>query len=248
MSVVSARSSCAQRARGLLALLCVPLAGAALWSAPAWSATMTFTDPALFSAALPGPAQVLDFDALAPGTLLPSGSTQGGVTFTYSIAGLTMEVVDTFSTTSGTNSLGLTGGDDAFLDGDTFDLAFSSSVLALGMFFITSDAALASEILVVTPIGTAGNSATPFGVLPDGGIAYFVGLIGTGLFSTAQVDFAADGETNFAFNVDDIATAVPEPWTALLVGFGAVSLGVLRRHQLLHTLPSVSPPTGGPTA
>ncbi len=41
---------------------------------------------------------------------------------------------------------------------------------------------------------------------------------------------------------------VPEPGTALLVGFGAASLGVLRRHQLLHTLPSVSPPTRGPTA
>ena len=116
------------------------------------------------------------------------------------------------------------------------------------MFFITSDAALASEILVVTPIGTAGNSDTPFSVLPDGGITYFVGLIGTGLFSTAQVDFAADGEINFAFNVDDITTAVPEPGTALLIGFGAVSPGVLRRHQLLHTLPSVSPPTRGPTA
>ena len=166
-----------------------------MWAPGAWSVTTTYTDPAAFAAALPGPAQVLDFDALVPGTLLPSGSTQDGVTFTYSIAGLTMKVVDSFSTTSGSNSLGLTGGDDAFLDGDTFDLAFSP-VLALGMFFITSDAALESEILLATPVGTVGNSATPFQVLPDGGIAYFVGLIAMDLFGTAQVDFAADGETN----------------------------------------------------
>ncbi len=235
MAVATARHSCASLARGLLALLCVPLASAALWSAPAWSVTVTFTDPALFSAALPGPAQVLDFDALAPGTLLPSGSTQGGVTFNYSIAGLTMKVVDSFSTTSGANSLGLTGGDDAFLDGDTFDLAFSSSVRALGMFFITSDAALASEILLATPVGTAGNSATPFQVLPDGGIAYFVGLIATDLFSTAQVDFASDGETNFAFNVDDITTAVPEPNTIVLLAFALAALGVHGRARGLQT-------------
>ncbi len=170
MAVATARHSCANRARGLLVLLWAPLIGAVVLAGPAYSVTVTYTDPAAFAAALPGPAQVLDFDSLAPGTLLPSGSTQGGVTFTYSIAGLTMKVVDAFSTTSGTNSLGLTGGDDAFLDGDTFDLSFSSSVRALGMFFITSDAALASEILLVTPVGTAGNSATLFQVLPDGGI------------------------------------------------------------------------------
>jgi hypothetical protein len=177
---------------------------------------------------------VLDFDGLAPGTLLPSGSTQGGVTFTYAIAGLTMKVVDTFSTTSGANSLGLTGGDDAFLDGDTFDLAFSSPVRALGMFFITSDAALASEILLATPVGTAGNSATPFAVLPDGGIAYFVGLVSTGLFSTAQVDVAADGESNFAFNVDDITTAVPEPNTGALVALGLGVFGLVARTRRLY--------------
>ena len=50
---------------------------------------MTYADPTPINASLPGPAQVLDFDALAPGTLLPSGSTQGGVTFNYAIARLT---------------------------------------------------------------------------------------------------------------------------------------------------------------
>ncbi len=116
------------------------------------------------------------------------------------------------------------------------------------MFFITSDPAVAGEIQVVTSVGTALNSATPELVLGDGGIAYFLGLVSTDDFSSALIDFADDGEVNFAYNVDDITTAVPEPGTALLVGFGAVALGVLRRHQLLHTLPTASPPTGGPAA
>ena len=193
---------------------------------------MTYTDPALFAGDLPGPASTLDFDSLAPGTLIPSGSTVDGVTFTYSIFGLSMKVADAFSTTSGSNSLGLTGGDDAFLDGDSFDLDFDSA-LALGMFFIASDAAIADEILLVTLAGTAGNSATPFAVLADGGIAYFVGLISTDQFNSATVDFLADGEINFAFNVDDIATAVPEPGTGMLMalGLGALGLGGRRARR-----------------
>ncbi len=48
--------------------------------------TTTYTDEALFLAALPGPATTLDFESLAPGTLLPSGSTLGDLALTYSIA------------------------------------------------------------------------------------------------------------------------------------------------------------------
>lgn len=75
---------------------------------------------------------MLNFDSLAAGTLIPSGSSQGGITFTYSIAGLTMKLTNAFSTTSGANSLGLTGGDEAFLDGDAFNLGFAAPQLALG--------------------------------------------------------------------------------------------------------------------
>jgi hypothetical protein len=191
-------------------------------------ATLGFTDPAAFAAALPGPAQTLDFESLPPGALIPSGSGAGGVTFTYSIAGLTMEVTNAFSTTSGTNSLGLTGGDDAFQDGDAFDLAFAPS-LALGMFFITSDPAIANEILLTAGSGTTGNAATPFSVLPDGGIAYFVGLVGDAPFSAASVHFLQDGQVNFVFNVDDITTAVPEPGAGALLALGLAGLVVCAR-------------------
>ncbi len=69
-----------------LAALCLLVTALA---APAIAGTVTFTDSASFFAALPGPPQTLDFEGLAPETLLPSGSTVDGVTFTYSINGLT---------------------------------------------------------------------------------------------------------------------------------------------------------------
>ena len=76
-----------------------------LAAAPAHALTTTYTDSAAFNAALPGAASTLDFDSLPSGGLLPSGTTRDGVTFTYSIDGLTLKVTDAFDTTSGQNSL-----------------------------------------------------------------------------------------------------------------------------------------------
>ncbi len=194
---------------------CVLLVGS-LAPGSAAALTTTYTDESLFVAALPGPGTTLDLESLAPGTLLPSGSTVGDLTLTYAIAGLTAKVTDSFDTTSGGNSLGLTGGDDAFLDGDELDFAAATILHAIGMYFITTDPALAGEIQVVTSAGTASNSATSNGVLPDGGITYFVGLISTDSFTAAGVRFAADGEVNFAFNIDDVTYVVPEPTTLTL--------------------------------
>jgi hypothetical protein len=83
----------------------------------------------------------------------------GDVPFTYSIDGLTIKVTDLFDTTSGDNGLRLTGGDDAFLDGDEVNLAFGDSVLAVGISFITSDAALAGEIQSMDPRPLCGNTS-----------------------------------------------------------------------------------------
>jgi hypothetical protein len=178
--------------------------------------TTSYVDEASFLGALSATPATQSFDGLAPGTLLPAGSAVGAFTLSYSLSGLTAKVTDAYSTTSGSNSLGLSGGDEAFLDGDALDLIFSDSLTAIGLYFITSDSALASEIQLVTTEGTAGNSATPASVLGDGGIAYFVGLTSTVPFSTAQIRFQDDGEVNFAFNVDDIQFTVPEPTTLVL--------------------------------
>ncbi len=76
-----------------LALGVVPL------PAVANAVTTTYTDEASFLAALPGPASTLDFESAPAGTLIPSGSSLGGVTFTYSIFGLSLKVTDAFDAT-----------------------------------------------------------------------------------------------------------------------------------------------------
>lgn len=190
--------------------------------------TTAFADSASFLSALPQSPGILDFESLTPGTLLPSVSVLDGISFTYLIDGLTLKISDAFDTTSGDNSLGLTGGDEALLDGDEISLDFADPILALGMFFITSDPLMQDEILLVTAIGTAGNSAVEEAILPDGGIVYFVGLTSSEAFSAATIAFADDGEINFAFNVDDITT-LPEPRPMALATLGLLHLALVVR-------------------
>ncbi len=196
---------------------------------------LSFTDPAAFLAAFPGPAATLDFDAVSAGTLIPNGSALGGITFSYSIPDgsggfLQMAVASSFATTSGANGLGLDdpGNFDQLVDGDEFDLAFAAPVHAVGMVFITGDPLVAGDVRIETATGSAANGLLPAGTLIDGGLAYFVGLVTPGAFTEAQVRFD-DGAGNFLFNVDDITTA-PEPETLWLAGWVTL-VAVLARNR-----------------
>jgi len=206
----------------MLLLLCGSLAQAAL---------TTYTSEADFLADVAGYEQeTLNFEDMAPGSLVQSGDTIGWVTFAYDIENETMMVTDSFSTTSGANALGLTGGDDALLDGDTFSLSFGRPVNALGMSFVTSDPAVQGEIQLSTDVGSAFNSEDKTD-LDDGGYAYFVGLNSSDSFSGAQVLFADDGQ-HFVYTVDDVTTAaVPIPGTLLLFGSGIFGMAFLKRRQ-----------------
>lgn len=204
------------------------------------AATINYTDEAVFMAAISGfDQQTLDFEDSEVGDIIPSGDSLNGITFIYDLFGESMAVVDEYDTTSGTNSLGLTldgevEGDNYLWDGDEFDLIFDP-VHAIGLYFITSDPALSEEIWMETPLGTAYNSETSL-LLDDGGLAYFVGMVSDAPFTSARIGFAADGESNFVYNVDDITLAsseafnpVPEPATLLLLGCGLISLLVFKR-------------------
>ena len=186
---------------------------------PVHAAPMPYTDAATFLAALPGPAQTLDFDSEAPLSLIPSGGSLDGITFVYDFGGVSLEISNDFDTTSPPNTLGTDDG-GVLQDGDDFDLQFAPQA-AVGMYFLTADALLDDDI-VLTAGGVDANlvAADLQTTLPDGTDVYFLGLIDPmGTFTQASITTLGGGF--FLYNVDDIVIAIlPEPSSALLVGAG----------------------------
>jgi hypothetical protein len=188
------------------------------------SATLlTFTDQAAFLAALPGPANTLNFDTLAAGTTIADGDTVDGISFHYDFGGVQMQVSDGFNTTSSPNFLG-TDDADVLQDGDDFDLSFGP-VNAIGMFFMTADEMFDNDIILSAAGSSVGLNVLDAGAdLGDGGIPYFLGIIDTANpFTTASITTIGGGF--FLYNVDDITTAVvplPGALWLLLSGFAGL--------------------------
>src|SRR5262245_61694864 len=89
----------------------------------------TYTTQAAFASATASLATeaFADFDAFADATPLPSGTTTGGVTFTYVIGdNVQLMAVGGFQTISSPNSLGTSNG-FVFLAGDAFTMSFPPS-------------------------------------------------------------------------------------------------------------------------
>jgi len=169
-----------------------------------------YTDQTAFNAALPGVSTTVDFDNVAADTLIPSGGSVGGITFSYALDGANLKVSSETSNSYSTTSGGLfLGSDDADIlqDGDTITLSFSS-VSAIGLYFLSSDALENDDISLSAGGMTANLVAADVQGLPlsDGSSVYFLGIIDeTGTFSTATVTTQGNGK--FLFNVDDIVTA-----------------------------------------
>ena len=182
--------------------------------------------------------QTLGFDGQTAGSLIPSGGTVGGATFSYSIPGYQIKVDNLFDTTSPDNYIGLNNSEGAFIYGDSFVMTFDRTIHALGLYLVAEPGAVwAGDFELSTVGGSAFNSDTPDPAfsLSDGD-AFFIGLIQTDFklgFSSAALSGTLDPDlVNYVFNVDDITSAVnpvPVPAPLLLLGAGLVSLIGIRR-------------------
>jgi hypothetical protein len=216
----------------------IAIFSAVVAATPAQAAVIPFTSKAAFDAAIAGftSSQTVDFESVAAGTTFPSGTGTGGLTFTYSIDGLLLQVSDTFGTTSGSNYLGLNNPDTAFSLGDSFTINFNQTVNAVGLYAIAGSDAQAGDIKLSAGGGSVTNSAIADTTVSDGE-AFFLGLVETDLtlgFTSAIVEgiLPASGNAFLAFTVDDISIAgdlavsqVPEPgiWSLMLAGFGLLA-------------------------
>ena len=213
------------------------LAGCLLGAGSAQAALSGFTSKASFDAAIGGlsAAQTVDFDAVAAGTTFASGAGTGGLTFSYSIAGpSTLQVSDTFGTTSGLNYLGLDNPDTAFYLGDSFTINFNRTVHAVGLYLIAGRDAQAGDMQLSVAAGSVLNSASADRLVSDGQ-AFYLGLVESDSnlgFTSATVQMVLTPNAFLAITADDITSAVsavPEPgtWALMLGGLGALT--TLRR-------------------
>ena len=188
----------------------LPVMALAGLAGPAQATPAVYADQAAFTAALPGAATSIDFDAEPADSLIPPGGSVDGMTFTYALDGVALKVSSESGSTYSTTSPGhFLGTDDADLlqDGDEISLSFAP-VNALGFYVLSKDALENGDVALTAGGATAQLIATEVQGAPlgDGSSVYFLGVIDpTNTFSAATISTAGNGE--FLFNIDDIVTA-----------------------------------------
>lgn len=210
----------------------LPVAATIICAALASSASAApYHDASAFNAALPGPTATVGFETPAANATVTSGTSIGHVKFNYTIndyfsgSPRQMKIISGLDTTSGSQGLGLddAANFDQFFDGSSFGTVFDSPVLAVGLYVISDDPLLAGDVTLEAGGESLSNSDTPYATFPDGGEAHFLGIVSsTTAFSSATLSTSDTDDPSFFFRVDDLATAVPEPTAAVLLGLTAL--------------------------
>ncbi len=171
----------------------------------------TYTNRSAFLADLSQTDVTLTWETLSAGALIPQNDRVRGITFNYSTGNELMRITDAFAQTTaqGKNSLGLTGQDASFLSGDALMMTFDIQTSFLGLYVIGSPGDVREgDFTLSFGGGLISNAPEPDMVLPDGGQAYFLGIIVTGPSSsfTEAVLQSHDptGSGLYVFNIDDI--------------------------------------------
>lgn len=165
------------------------------------------TDIASFNSELSGTAMAttLDFDSLAGGDMITSGSSVNGFGFVYDFGGVDLQVGNTHDTSSGSNYLG-TNDADLLQDGDNFAITVDPSN-AFGIRIVTADALLDGDISLTfngTTVDLVGMDIEA--TLNDGSFVYFLGITNdSATDTTAMISTLGDGV--FLYNVDDMIRA-----------------------------------------
>jgi hypothetical protein len=195
----------------------------------------TFTISTEFTAATVG-LTTDDYGSYSAGTLVPSGSTLGTLTYSFSTAsGLGGVVTNLYDSFSG-NSLaakqvsGPLDISDFFLPNESFTVTFPTPVTAVGI-FSNVNLPLSSEIST-----TSGDTGSINYTVYDTLTFTFLGFTSTTPFTSATFSSTSP------FNIPMIeygaaaVAAIPEPstWAMMLIGFAGLGLAGYRRAKLGH--------------